>query len=94
MRIPEFLKSTYNLLFETFPDGICEQYYWVILYLLYDYMADENLALVMSYFINKPLEIIVNDIYRVSRMEFDSELIQEIKSRLDKCGFEEWKKMD
>ena len=57
-------------------------------------MADENLALVMSYFIDKPLEIIVNDIYRVCRMEFDSELIQEIKGRLDKYGFEEWKKVD
>ena len=48
------------MLFETFPNRICEEYYWVILYLLYEYMSDENLALVMSYFINKPLEIIVN----------------------------------
>lgn len=93
MRIPEFLKSTYIMLIETFPDGICEEYYWVTLYLLYDYMADENLALVMSYFINKPLEIIMNDIYRVCKMEFDSKLTEEIKSRLDKCGFEEWKNL-
>ena len=27
MRIPEFLKSTYIMLFKTFPDGICEEYY-------------------------------------------------------------------
>lgn len=94
MRIPEFLKSTYIMLFETFPNGICEEYYWIILYLLYDYMADENLALVMSFFIDKPLGVIENDIYRVCKMEFDFELLDEIKSRLDKCGFEEWKKVD
>lgn len=92
MRIPEFLESTYSMLTESFPNGIREEYYWVILYLLYDHMADENLALVMSCFTNKPLEIIANDIYKVCRMEFDSELIEEVKSRFDECGFKEWKK--
>jgi len=94
MRIPEFLKSTYIMLIEAFPNGICEEYYWVILYLLYDYISDRNLALVMSYLINKPSEIIMNDIYRVCQMEFNFKLIEEINGKLDKYGFEEWKKED
>lgn len=94
MKIQEFLKSTYTMILEVFPDGFCEEYYWIMLYLLYDYMADENLALVMSYFTNKPLGVIVNDIYKAHQMKFDSELLDEIKNRLNKCGFEEWKKTD
>ena len=92
--IPEYLKSTYNMIAETFPNGICEEYYWVILHLLYEYMSDRNLALVMSYFMDKPLEVIVNDIYKACQMKFASELSGKVKDRLDKCGFEEWKKAD
>lgn len=80
------------MLFEAFPNGVCEEEYWIILYLMYDYMSDENLALIMSFFINKPLGIIENDIYRVCQMKFDSNLLEKVKNRLDKCGFEEWKK--
>lgn len=94
MRIPEVLKSTYMMLYQVFPDGISEEYYWIVLYLLYDYMADENLAVVMSFFIDKPLEIIENDIYRVCQMQLDSELLDKIKSKLEQYGFEEWKKVD
>lgn len=94
MRVPKFLESTYFMLHDAFPNGICEEDYWAILYLLYDNMADENLALVMSYILNKPLEIIMNDIYKVCRMKIDSELIEEVKSILDEYGFEEWKKID
>ena len=94
MRIPEVLKSTYMMLYQVFPNGISEEDYWIVLYLLYDYMADENLAVVMSFFIDKPLAIIENDIYRVCQMQLDSELLDKIKSKLEQCGFEEWKKVD
>jgi len=94
MEIPNFLKSTYNMLLTTFPNGIEEDDYWCVLYLLYDYMADENLALVMSFLTNKPIEMIVNDIYKAYQMAFDSILLNEIMMRLDKHGFEEWKTLD
>lgn len=94
MRIPEFLKATYTMLMEAFPNGICEENYFVILYLFYDYMSDENLTLLMSFFTDKSLGIIENDIYRVHQMKFDSQLLDAIKSRLDKYGFEEWKKTE
>ena len=49
--LPDALKSTYDMLAESFPDGINEEQYWIILYLLYDDMSDENLAIVMSHFV-------------------------------------------
>lgn len=88
------LKSTYDLLSETFPEGISEEYYWIILYLLYNDMSDENLAIVMSDFVDKSIGIISNDIYRVCQMEFDSALLHEIENRLERHGFIDWKKND
>lgn len=55
---------------------------------------DENLALVMSYFVDNSYGIIANDIYKVSQINFDSTLLEKIKVRLDKYGFEEWKMQD
>ena len=78
------------MLTQAFPDGISEEYYWIILYLLYNYMADENLTLVMSFFSGKSLAIVANDIYGVSQMKFDSELLEEVKCRLGANGFDEW----
>ena len=94
MEVPTYLKSTYIMLFKTFPNRISEEDYWAVIYLLYDYMADENLALVMSYFVDNSYGIIANDIYKVSQINFDSTLLEKIKVRLDKYGFEEWKMQD
>ena len=92
INIPDFLKSTQEMLLKAFPDGISEECYWALLYLLYDHMADENLALVMASVVEKPLEMIANDIYKVYYIEFDKRVIQWVECRLNKQGFEEWKK--
>ena len=42
------LKSTEKMLKKTFETGISEEEYYVLLFLLYDYMSDENLAIVME----------------------------------------------
>lgn len=92
MKIPDFLKSTYTMLYQAFPNGVDEESYWVLLYLLYDYMADENVALIMSAFVDRSLGVITNDIYKVYRMNFNKKAIKEVKRKLDTCGFEDWKK--
>ncbi len=92
MNIPYFLKSTQEMLFQAFPKGVSEEYYWILIYLLYDYLADENLALVMSSVTGKPIEIISNDIYKVNQVALDNKTIQEVEFQLDLYGFEEWKK--
>lgn len=92
MKIPDFLKSTYIMLYQAFPNGVDEESYWALLHLLYDYMADENLALIMSAFVDGSLGVITNDIYKVHQMKFNKKVIKEVKRKLDKCGFEDWKK--
>ncbi|MBQ7775081.1 MAG: hypothetical protein IJ379_04085 [Lachnospiraceae bacterium] len=87
----DFLKPTYSMLSKAFPTGIREEEYWVVLHLLYDYMADENLAIVMSALADKPLGTVTNDIYKVCQMDLDVKLLDELKSKLDMCGFREWK---
>lgn len=80
------------MLYQAFPSGVDEESYWALLYLLYDYMADENLALIMSAFVDRSLGVITNDIYKVHQMKFNKKAIKEVKRKLDKCGFEDWKK--
>ena len=92
MQSLDVIKSTQEMLFYAFPNGIGEECYWILLYLLYDYMADENLALVMSSLIKKPIGIIENDIYKVPQLQLDKKKVKEIKYKLDIQGFEEWKK--
>lgn len=89
--IPDFLQPTYSMLVRTFPKGISEEYYWIILYLLYVHFADENLALVMAAFSGKSIAMVSNDLYGVNRMKFDSKLVKEVKNMLDANGFAEWK---
>lgn len=90
-KVPEYLESTYNMVSQTFPDGICEDEYWVMLFLFYEHMSDRNLALIMTYFTDKPSEVILNDIYKSCHIKFTSELLDKVRDKLDKCGFEEWK---
>lgn len=71
MKIPEALNATYIMLSETFPDGMSEEHYWVVLYLLYDYMCDENLSLILSIFANKDFGVVMNDVYRVGEKGFE-----------------------
>ena len=94
MSVPDFLQPTYLMLKHAFSDGVSEESYWIILRLLYDDMADENLAIVMSVFSGKSWEEVVNDIYRVCHMKFAPRLLEEVKTKLDASGFEEWKKKE
>jgi len=80
------------MLYQAFPHGVDEESYWALLYLLYDYMADENLALIMSAFADRPMGVITNDIYKVCQMKLNKKVIIEVKRKLDTCGFEDWKK--
>ena len=92
MKIPDFLRSTYTMLHQAFPNGVDEESYLALLYLLYDYMADENLALIMSAFVDRSWGVITNDLYKIPQMKFNKKAIKEVKRKLDKCGFEDWKK--
>lgn len=61
--VPEHLKSTMVMIQTAFPNGVNREQYLSLLYLLYDYMCDENLANVMSYITGENIATITNDIW-------------------------------
>lgn len=91
MNIPNYLKSTYDMLKSTFPRGINQDEYWIVLYLLYNYMSDENLSYTMQYFINKPGYEVKNDIYRMVSMNLNQSLVFIVQEKLNSNGFQKWK---
>lgn len=94
MNLPEHLQSTYRMLQKSFPESVNDESYRAILYLLYEYMSDENLSLVMSFLVNKPSYEIENDIYQIYYIPPDKETVSEVEQRLCRNGFKEWKKED
>lgn len=91
MKLPDYLKSTLEMISQAFPDGINEESYWALIYLLYDHMCDENLALVLSALVEKPWGVIANDIYKADLLKIDEKVVQKVKAELDVYGFKEWK---
>ncbi len=91
MFINNALKSTEKMLKKTFETGISEEEYYVLLFLLYDYMSDENLAIVMENLTKKSKWVIENDIAVSINKDFSPEIIISIEDRLNANGFKEWK---
>ena len=91
MFINSALKSTEKMLKKTFETGISEEEYYVLLFLLYDYMSDENLAIVMENLTKKSKWVIENDIAVSIKKDFSPEIIISIEDRLNANGFKEWK---
>ena len=85
------LKSTEKMLKKKFETGISEEEYYVLLFLLYDYMSDENLAIVMENLTKKSKWVIENDIAVSINKDFSPEIIISIEDRLNANGFKEWK---
>ncbi|MCI8528257.1 MAG: DUF3349 domain-containing protein [Lachnospiraceae bacterium] len=73
-----------------FPNGINKEQYFSLLYLLYDYMCDENLAIVMSYITGKKIVTVTNDIWRLNQRTIESSCLLDTKDRLMKLGFASW----
>ncbi len=90
--VPLHLVSTFNMLKKAFPKGIDYTFYFPVVYLLYDYMSDKNLADIISYFVDREYSIILNDIYSINKVainEADKRLVYE---KLKSAGFDEWSK--
>ena len=88
--VPEHLKSTLVMIQTAFPNGVNREQYFSLLYLLYDYMCDENLAIVMSYITGENIATITNDIWGVNQGTIDSDCLLDTKNRLHKSGFVSW----
>lgn len=91
--IPEYLRSTYNLIQSSFPNGISESQYYPLLALLYEYLSDRNLAEVIAIVTGKDYGVVLNDTYKVGAgQNFDEQSVTNIKELMLPHGFIEWSK--
>ena len=88
--VPAHLKSTVEMIELAFPDGVNREQYFSLLHLLYDYMCDENLSIVMSYITGESTAVVANDIYGVKQREVNNDSILAVKDKLVKAGFASW----
>lgn len=90
--VPDYLKKTVIMIQTAFPERVNKEQYFSLLYLLYDYMCDENLAIVMSYFAGEKIATVTNDIWGIKQRTIESSCLSDTKDRLLKSGFASWLK--
>ena len=89
--IPAHLVSTYKLLQCTFSQGIDDQEYLPLLSILYEQMSDRSLAQVVAEYTGREYHAVLNDVYRVgAEVTFPSEVIERVKQKLMRYGYEKW----
>ena len=90
--IPEYLQSTYLLLSSTFPNGIEPEHYLPVLFMLYEYMSNRNLARIIAAFTGKDYDLVLHDVYKVGSSDYvpSREHIELVKQQLLEHGFEKW----
>ena len=88
--VPDYLKKTVIMIQTAFPERVNKEQYFSLLYLLYDYMCDENLAIVMSYITGEKSATVTNDIWGVNQRTIESSYLLDTKNRLLKSGFASW----
>ncbi len=93
-KIPEYLESTYRLLTCAYPDGIDNDTYKALLFLLYDHASDRHLAEVFAYVTDKEYYEIYNDALCISESRPVIKNLETIKQKLLQCGFDVWAKED
>ncbi len=91
-KVPMHLVSTFNMLKKAFPRGIDYTSYYPVVYFLYDYMSNRNLAEIMSYFVDKDSAVILNDVYSIGIITISESDKRAIELMLNEAGYEEWKK--
>ncbi len=89
--LDEGLQSTYKMLISAFPNKICTEDYYPLLALLYNHMADENLAKVVSKVADLPFSVVYNDMLKsVTVQKPSSDELERVKNILLQFGFEQW----
>ncbi len=88
--VPLHLISTFNMLKKAFPKGIEYTTYFPVVYFLYDYMSDRNLADMMSYFVDREYSQILTDIHSINRVSINEANKKEVYNKLKLAGYEQW----
>ncbi|MCB9688297.1 MAG: DUF3349 domain-containing protein [Alphaproteobacteria bacterium] len=89
--IPEHLASTLHLLQRAFPRGIDEAEYRAVLEILYPFMADGNLAVVVAAFTGRDEGVVHNDAIGAQAGSAMAAAVRPVvQARLDAAGFDVW----
>ncbi|MEM8829182.1 MAG: DUF3349 domain-containing protein [Cyanobacteria bacterium P01_G01_bin.19] len=89
--IAPHLRSTYELIRSSFPDGIDRDSYLPLLAILEQDMSDRNLAETISYYTKQDYSKVLNDVWAAQSTSIPSpESLERVKTRLLACGYEEW----
>lgn len=86
--VPLHLVSLCNLIRRSYGSEVDRHEYEGLILFLYPELSDENLAIALSYFVDRDHFLIKNDIAifcTASPLEY-----QDVKDRLSECGFVEW----
>lgn len=90
--IPECLLSASSMLSSAFGRRISEVDYAAVIFILYDYFSDRNLAQLLSFYTDKDEIVIWNDIGRIASIEAPSSAeVERVLRKLRENGFEKWR---
>jgi hypothetical protein len=95
--LPEYLRSTQNMIVRAFPNGLGEGDYFPLIAAVYDEMSHRNIAEVVSVVSGKSSAEVLNDIYKVgsqkgidNHVEVPREELERVKNLLVPHGYDEW----
>lgn len=91
MNIPPHLQSTFDLLTRAFGDTVEEREYMALLAVLGEHMCEENIGLAVARRFGRDAEQVTNDLAKVQSVRAPlPEAVQDVRTRLEKAGFEAW----
>ncbi|GGJ58307.1 hypothetical protein GCM10008938_50480 [Deinococcus roseus] len=89
--VPEYLESTYSMLTRSFNQSEIEKYLNELIWCLYEYMSDRNLATILSITTSRDKGHIYNHIYSViGDKKYDPLGLEKVITKLSEHGFDEW----
>ncbi len=95
--IEEHLRSTWDMLKASFPDGLPNELYIPLLCVLYEEMSDRNLAAVVAELTKKEYPLVYNDVLKAGEILSNREELNrlswqtsKVKTLLESNGYREW----
>ena len=85
--IPNYLKSTINMIKSAYPSGISDADYPLVIKVLYEEMSDRNIIDVIHIITNIPKHVIQNDIYKIISKEIDC---KDVIDKFRDHGYNSW----
>lgn len=92
--VPDELQDTFRMLKCAFPNGVEEEDFLPLLFVLNENMSFRQEAIVVGKLIGRDYTDLLNNIYLVASESYNPDFIatQKVKQKLMPCGYENWVK--